>query len=57
MNITPTQCAIFEELSDVHDYNIAMNTETEDIPSSIVDKVLDGENLLNVSLDNLVVQD
>lgn len=39
---------IFDELSDVHDYNIAMNTETENIPAHVVDKLLDGQNPLKV---------
>ncbi|MBS0271108.1 MAG: helix-turn-helix domain-containing protein [Proteobacteria bacterium] len=39
---------IFDELSDEHDYKIAINTETEDIPAYVVDKLLSGENPLRV---------
>lgn len=39
---------IFDELSDVHDYKIAMSTDTEDIPSYVVDRLLNGENSLKV---------
>lgn len=38
----------FDELSDIHDYKVAMSTETEAIPDYLVDKLLNGENPLKV---------
>jgi len=48
MNISHFSKSRFEELSDIHDYKIAMSTETEDIPSYVVDKLLHGENSLKI---------
>jgi len=39
---------IFEELSDIRDYKIAMSNEGEDIPIQVVDQLLHGENSLKV---------
>jgi DNA-binding XRE family transcriptional regulator len=39
---------IFDELSDIHDYKVSMSTDTENIPSYIVDKLLNDENPLKI---------
>ena len=39
---------MFEEFSDIQDYKTAMRDETENIPLSVVDRLLQGENHLKV---------
>ncbi|MBL0942258.1 MAG: helix-turn-helix transcriptional regulator [Alphaproteobacteria bacterium] len=37
-----------EELSDIHDYQVAMNSDTESVPATLVDRLLKGDNPLKV---------